>query len=75
MHEIGSIMLEQLLNSDSGDYRGRTLPCEKGHVFGLKQYRSKELLTVLGPVMVERLIIMIRDVKRDAVQKILLWIS
>ena len=47
-------MLEKLLNSDSGDYRGRTLPCEKGHVFEFKEYRSKELLTVLGPVTVER---------------------
>jgi hypothetical protein len=47
-------MLEKLLNSDSGDYRGSTLPCEKGHVFDFKEYRSKELLTVLGPVRVER---------------------
>ena len=47
-------MLEKLLNSDSGDYRGRTLPCEKGHFFEFKEYRSKELLTVLGPVRVER---------------------
>ncbi len=31
MHRVGSIMLERLLNSDGGDYRGRTLPCEKGH--------------------------------------------
>ena len=54
MHHIGSMMLEKLLNSDSGDYRGRTLPCEKGHIFEFKEYRSKELLTVLGPVRVER---------------------
>ncbi len=47
-------MLEKLLNSDSGDYRGRTLPCEKGHVFEFKEYRDKELLTVLGKVMVRR---------------------
>ena len=47
-------MLEKLLNSDSGDYRDRTLPCEKGHVFEFKEYRGKELLTVLGPVRVER---------------------
>jgi len=54
MHHIGSMMLEKLLNSDRGDYRGRTLPCEKGHVFEFKEYRRKELLTVLGPVTVER---------------------
>ena len=48
------MMLDRLLNSDSGDYRGRTLPCEKGHVFEFKEYRDKELLTVLGKVMVRR---------------------
>jgi hypothetical protein len=31
MHRVGSVMLEQLLNADEGDYRGRTLPCDKGH--------------------------------------------
>jgi len=54
MHSVGSVMLEQLLNSDGGDYRGRTLPCERGHVFEFKEYRGKELLTVLGPVTVQR---------------------
>jgi hypothetical protein len=54
MHHVGSMILEKLLNSDSGDYRGRTLPCEKGHVSEFKEYRDKELLTVLGPVTVER---------------------
>lgn len=33
MHGIGSIMLEELLNADCGDYRGRTIPCSKGHEF------------------------------------------
>ena len=54
MHHVGSTILEKLINSDDGDYRGRTLPCEKGHVFEFKEYRDKELLTVLGPVKVKR---------------------
>ncbi len=54
MHEVGSTMLEKLLNSDGGDYRGRTLPCEQGHVFEFKEYRDKEILTVLGPVTIQR---------------------
>jgi hypothetical protein len=54
MHRVGSIMLEKILNSDSGDYRGRTLPCKKGHDFEFKEYRDKKLLTVLGPVTVKR---------------------
>ena len=37
MHRVGSIMLERLLNSDGGDYRGRTLPCEKGHDIEFKE--------------------------------------
>jgi len=41
MHHIGSIVLEKLLNSDSGDYRGKTLPCERGHLFELKEYQAK----------------------------------
>jgi len=54
MHHMGAMMLEKLLNSDSGDYRGRTLPCDKGHVFEFKEYRDKALLTVLGLVTVKR---------------------
>lgn len=54
MHSVGSLMLEKLLNSDGGDYRGRTLPCERGHVLEFKEYRDKEVLTVLGPVTVKR---------------------
>ncbi len=54
MHRVGSVMLERLLNADEGDYRGRTLSCDKGHDAEFKEYREKELLTVLGPVSVTR---------------------
>lgn len=54
MHDIGSIMLDKLINSDNGDYRGRTLNCKNGQVFEFKGYRYKELLTVLGLVKVKR---------------------
>ncbi len=54
MHSVGSMMLEKLLDSDGGDYRGRTLSCEKGHTVEFKEYRDKQLLTVLGPVRVKR---------------------
>jgi len=36
MHGIGSIMLEELLNADGGDYRGRTITCGKGHDFAVQ---------------------------------------
>jgi hypothetical protein len=54
IHSVGSMLLERLINSDGGDYRGRTLRCEKGQMFESKEYRGKELLTVLGPVIVQR---------------------
>ena len=53
MHEVGSVMLERLLNSDGGDYRGTTL-CSEGRIWEFKEYRDKEVLTVLGPVEVHR---------------------
>jgi hypothetical protein len=54
MQEVGSVMLEKLINSDEGDYRGRTLPCAQGHTFEFKEYRDKEVLTVLGVVIIRR---------------------
>jgi len=54
MHAIGSTILEEAINSDGGDYRGRSLPCKKGHIFEFKGYREKKLLTLLGPVKVKR---------------------
>jgi hypothetical protein len=54
MHSVGSILLERLINSDGGDYRGRTLRSERGELFEFKEYRDKEVLTVLGPVIVQR---------------------
>lgn len=54
MHHIGSLMLEKILNSDNGDFQGKSMPCEKGHTFEFKDYRDKKLLTVLGSVTVRR---------------------
>lgn len=54
MHDIGATMLEKLLNSDGGDYKGRTLSGEGGCLFEFKEYRGKKLLTVLGCVNVKR---------------------
>ena len=54
MHDIGGKMLEGLMNADGGDYRGRTIPCDKGHQYEFIEYRDKKLLTLLGPVTVKR---------------------
>jgi len=54
MHRIGSIMLEKILNSDNGGFQHKTIPCTKGHMFEFKDFRKKNILTVLGPVTVTR---------------------
>jgi hypothetical protein len=54
MHRIGGRMLETLLNTDGGDYRGRTIPCGQGHQYEFVGYRDKMVLTVLGGVAVRR---------------------
>ena len=54
MHGVGSTLLELLINADGGDYRGTTIPCEKEHACKFEGYRTKTLLTVLGPVPVVR---------------------
>lgn len=51
---IGGKMLKRLINADGGDYRGRTILCEKGHDLEFEGYRTKTLLTVLAPVSVKR---------------------
>lgn len=47
-------MLQLLINADGGDYRGRTLPCVRGHEYEFVGYRDKALTTVLGQVSVRR---------------------
>ena len=54
MHSIGKTLLEEIVNADKGDYRGRVIPCEKGHEYEFVEYREKSLLTVLGEIKVNR---------------------
>ncbi|MFH1954616.1 MAG: ISKra4 family transposase [Pseudomonadota bacterium] len=54
MHGVGRSMLEMFVNADGGDYRGRTIPCEKDHQHEFIEFRDKKLLTVLGSVTVKR---------------------
>ena len=53
MHRVGGMILEKLLNSNKG-YRGVRTPCAKGHQAEFVEYRSKEMITVLSPVTIER---------------------
>ena len=46
MHQMGGVLLEKLLNSDGGGYRGAHLDCSQGHAAEFVGYRDKEILTV-----------------------------
>lgn len=54
MHEMGGVLLEKLLNSDGGGYRGTHLDCCHGHPAEFVGYRGKQILTVLSSVEVQR---------------------
>jgi hypothetical protein len=69
MHGIGGRMLEILVNADGGDYRGRTIPCDKGHQYEFLEYRDKKLLTVLGSVTVKRAYYYDRECQRGCCPK------
>ncbi len=54
MHQMGGVLLEKLLNSDGGGYRGAHLDCSQGHPAEFVGYRGKQILTVLSSVDVRR---------------------
>jgi len=54
MHRVGAVVLEQLLNAEGGGYQGSRRACANGHEALFVEQRSKQVLTVLGPVTVER---------------------
>ena len=53
MHEVGAILLGQLLQADTG-YRGARVPCGRGHQAGFSEYRTKTLQTILGSLTIRR---------------------
>ncbi len=53
MHEVGAMLLGQLLEGDSG-YRGAHVACQRGHQAAFGEYRAKSLRTVLGPLQIRR---------------------
>jgi len=54
MHQAGACALTQLLRYDPPDADSRTIPCPCGHTAHYKELRSKTLLTVVGPVGMNR---------------------
>ena len=54
MHEVGGKLLESIINSDGGAYRGRKLSCECGEEKNFIEYRYKKIHTVLSKIEVKR---------------------
>jgi hypothetical protein len=54
MHQVGAVLLEQLVNADGGGYGGPRIPCRNAHRAAFVEYRAKQVLTVLGSVAVRR---------------------
>jgi hypothetical protein len=54
MHRVGAVLLEQLLNAAGKGYEGSRRSCPRGHTAVFVKHRSKQVLTVLGPVEVRR---------------------
>jgi hypothetical protein len=54
MHLVGCGMLEKLVNADGGGWQGSSITDEEGCKYEFIDYRQKELLTVLGHVVVKR---------------------
>jgi hypothetical protein len=54
VHEIGCRVLEKVLNSHRGGYEGSKLEVESGQEARFLGYRDKEVVTVVGPVNLQR---------------------
>ena len=54
MHEVGRRLLERLLNGGGAGYRGSSIRCQEEHCCRFVEYRTKQMLTVLGLVHIER---------------------
>lgn len=53
MHDVGGVLLEKLLNSNPGG-SGAGVKCGAGHTATFVDYRSKEIMTVVGAVEFRR---------------------
>jgi len=54
LHQVGGRLLQQLLNSDGGGYKGARVTCGAGHEAHFIDYRSKEVTTVLARITIKR---------------------
>lgn len=54
MHQVGGVLLEQLLNGNAGEPPAPQIACGQGHAATFVAVRPKRLTTVLGPLQLRR---------------------
>lgn len=54
MHNVGGSLLERIINSDDGDYRGVSVSCGCGSEKQFEGYRDKTIQTVLSNMIIKR---------------------
>jgi len=54
VHCLGATLLQKLVNSDRGDYRGPQIDDGVGAIADFVEYRTKDVTTVLGNITVNR---------------------
>jgi hypothetical protein len=54
MHQLGSRVLETLLEVDAQPLDSESVDCGQGHAAVWLGWRAKQLLTVLGPIQIRR---------------------
>ena len=54
MHQLGSRILEKLLEVEGPQLDSKSVDCGRGHVARWLGWRPKQLLTVLGPIQIRR---------------------
>ena len=54
MHDIGGVILGNIVNADGGGHKGPRIKCGNGHEADFIDYRVKELTTVLSAVKSKR---------------------
>jgi hypothetical protein len=60
MHQLGSRVLEKLLEVESQPLDSKTVDCGQGHGARWLSWRPKQLLTVLGPIKIRRSSLLLR---------------
>lgn len=54
MQSMGRVMLEMMINALAAEHGGQSIPCPENPRYSFKEYRPKKIVTVLGPITIQR---------------------